>query len=357
MMARYGLPIRFGSVCRNALVALIAAMPLPASSQGSPKQFEDVLESLRLQQENEEPVATFGDWRIVHLKSQDAFELIGVGIISIPPLSSDTTRAFTMACFRNSDTLQIMIPFYSASPEIRKAPFLKVSYWNDLGTQGEMGFANFQNAALIIKTGVSEEIDANIKRFVSAMTEAKKFFAWSYEGKTVRYSADDIVVAFGKWKSMCALLKIPSPAHAFEQQIGVWTLQSYETPLPFILLHEMAFASNGKPLSVGMSCTSGDRAIVAGPLEGGPDDATISYSCDGGPPSIPMKVHGSHGMYVASKTNNVGTGSAVTAFPDTLLAAREKCTFTIGGDTHELDLHGIQAAVPAYYAACAARDY
>jgi hypothetical protein len=70
-----------------------------------------------------------------------------------------------------------------------------------------------------------------------------------------------------------------------------------------------------------------------------------------------VKAHGYQGWYVASKTNNVGTWSAVVAFPDTLLAAKEKCSFTIGGDTHELDLHGIQAAVLAYNAACAARDY
>jgi hypothetical protein len=158
-------------------------------------------------------------------------------------------------------------------------------------------------------------------------------------------------------KAFLLAVAMIAPANAFEQQIGVWTLQSFENPPPYISLREMAFASNGKPLTVGISCTRGDRAIIAGPLEGGPDEATISYSCDGGPPSLLMMAHGYHGWYVASKTNNVGTWAAVVAFPDTLLAAREKCSFTLGGNTHELDLHGIQAAVPAYYAACAARDY
>jgi hypothetical protein len=71
---------------------------------------------------------------------------------------------------------------------------------------------------------------------------------------------------------LLAVAMIASPANAFEQQIGAWTLKSDEnTPIPFITLQELAFASNGKSLSVGITCARGDRAILAGPLEGGPD--------------------------------------------------------------------------------------
>jgi hypothetical protein len=208
MMTRYELPIRFGPVWRIALVALIAAMPSPAYPQGSPTQFEDILESLRRQQENEEPVATFGDWRIVHLRSQDAFELTGIGTLNIPPTSSDDLLYFVMVCSRNSDTIQIRIPIFKAGPAIQNAAFMRVSYWNDLGTQGEVLFANWKKNSLVIETGSDEEINAQVKKFVAAMTEARKFFAWSYEGKTLRFSADDISVALGKWKSMCPSLKI-----------------------------------------------------------------------------------------------------------------------------------------------------
>jgi hypothetical protein len=152
---------------------------------------------------------------------------------------------------------------------------------------------------------------------------------------------------------LLAAAMIASPANAFEQWIEGWHLQSYELPTPFITLQTFG----DKLFTVGMVCSRGDRAISAGPLEGAPDDATMSYSCDGRPPSLPVNAHGYDGYYVASKSNNIGTWSAVVAFPDTLLAAREKCSLTIYGETHELNLHGIQAAVPAYYAACAARDY
>jgi hypothetical protein len=207
MMTRYGRSL-FWPIWRIALVALIAAMPRAASSQEPPKQFEDIIESLRRRQENEEPVATFGDWRIVHLKANDAFNLIGTGTLNIPPLSGDDLLYFSMVCFRNSDTVRILIPIFEASPAIQNTAFARVSYWNDLGTQGEVLFTNWKNNSLLVETGSDEEIIAQVKKFVAAMTEAKKFFAWSYEGKTLRFSADDISVALTKWKSMCPSLTI-----------------------------------------------------------------------------------------------------------------------------------------------------
>jgi hypothetical protein len=115
---------------------------------------------------------------------------------------------YTLSWSAPSDTFQIRIPIFKAGPAIQNAAFMWVSYWNDLGTQGEVLFANWKKNSLVIETGSDEEINAQVKKFVAAMTEARKFFAWSYEGKTLRFSADDISVALGKWKSMCPSLKI-----------------------------------------------------------------------------------------------------------------------------------------------------
>jgi hypothetical protein len=121
---------------------------------------------------------------------------------------------------------------------------------------------------------------------------------------------------------------IGSPANAFEQWIEGWHLESGDLPIPLILLQTF----DDMRFPIGISCSHGDRAIAVGPLEDSlPDDVTISYFCDGGTSSLPLNAHGYRGVYVAHKSNNIGTWSAVVAFPDTLLAAREKCSLIFNG--------------------------
>jgi hypothetical protein len=142
-------------------------------------------------------VASFGNWRIVHISENNSLMMMGT--------SADPLNYFSLQCFSEPGAATLMIPVYARDFKPVLESDMSFMVWSDGGAAQSVSLTVAKGTvALGIKSFAHP--DDNVARFIGALADAKTYFAFSYLGRTVEFDAKFLGVAREKFGEMCQRL-------------------------------------------------------------------------------------------------------------------------------------------------------
>jgi hypothetical protein len=135
---------------------------------------------------------TFGNWKISYTSPNKAYHLTGV---SIRP-SLVEANSVTLSCHLNDDQ-GVIVPIWEYT--LRTRPNVVLTFWSDDQSSHDI--------TLPIEGGVMA-MDRSSKNpsvgiFAQTLTSSKRFFAFSYDGKTLEFEVRHLPAANRRFGELC----------------------------------------------------------------------------------------------------------------------------------------------------------
>ena len=152
-------------------------------------------------------VATFGDWRIERVEANNSYVLVGVGEVKGNTNQFSEMRFFDLQCYVGEHEISIMIP-YGKYPQYRsKNPqHHRVTFWNDQGVPKEIEFILLKDQILVaFGGGKDRQMSEDVDGFIGVMEQAIKRFSFSFEAKSVHFDMTDFKPAWIRFRGLCGM--------------------------------------------------------------------------------------------------------------------------------------------------------
>jgi hypothetical protein len=184
---------------------ILSAVLAAVSAARAQPNWPDIVKQAEEMARNEVAVASFSNWRIKHILSNNSYILIGVGDIG-ETFDNNKDQYFHVQCFANSPSWRVSMPIWRSA--VAERMIISLQFWNDAGATGEIETVNFRNATALgeaLKDGTSVP---GYREFLSALISARHTFSLSYPGKTLKVNTDDLAPALSKLRLLCPMTEL-----------------------------------------------------------------------------------------------------------------------------------------------------
>lgn len=144
------------------------------------------------------PVASFGNWLIFYTPENNTYFMRGLG--------ADPTSYFDLQCQPEKGAALLMVPVWGPNYQPLQVAQMSIFAWSDGSEAKEVPLLISKGMVGIALNSIAHPDNA-VPRFISALTAAEKYFAFSYNAQTFEFDAKYLPVARLKFSELCLSLQ------------------------------------------------------------------------------------------------------------------------------------------------------